>query len=364
MAKEPDESLDAGSDADSVSTNSHESANDPNREWDIEEILAEKTDLQTVYNEKTGNWEEQWVKLFLIKWKGWRLPFATWEPLANLVEGKEETLHQWQRQSMLRRRKDNDCFDVGEWEADRDKYRRRKDTKRMRRGLPPIWAVTSDTSDSDEDAKPQRASQKQSRYHGPPRVDESSDEDKPLAEKYNLSMISNADENEDEDEIPLREVKRRRISTDAQTSVKLPADTASTLARAKSPEQKIETHAKTTHQTTQTGQAGDLSHEASFFHKNAKLTSTEKPSEHSASTPTKAQEPVRGTYHILCDLDSLPDSHGVPKSIDTCQIMPDQLTRLITDLFSNNWGKATDQRKSSWINTSHDHRGQLFTHLQ
>ena len=168
---------------------------------------------RTLIHLQLGEWEEQEVKLFLIKWCGWRFPYWTWEPLPSLIEGKEETLHQWQQRSMQQRREKNEPFDVATWEADRREFLTRKNVKRARHGKPPVRFYASESGDVsddeylDDDHQLHSDPQPRPQARAKPKRADSSDEDRPLIDKQRVSIDLS------DDDMPLS--KRRRISEDA-----------------------------------------------------------------------------------------------------------------------------------------------------
>ncbi len=62
---------------------------EPNQEWEVEDIIGEKT------NRKTN------TKTYLVKWKGWTNRYNTWEPADNLKNARN-ILNDWNRKQKAR----------------------------------------------------------------------------------------------------------------------------------------------------------------------------------------------------------------------------------------------------------------------
>ena len=127
----------ASSDEDSISITSTRSS-DPEAEYNVEKILAEQV-------------HEDGVRRYLLKWEGYPLHSATWEPAENLLGA--QLLSNWEAEKAEIRAGTRSPFDVLEHEAaqeehiaEKQKRHRRRVAKRRKRGLP-----SGDTSDGSAD---------------------------------------------------------------------------------------------------------------------------------------------------------------------------------------------------------------------
>jgi len=122
--------------------------------YPLERILAERT-LEE--QDDDGLFVES--KEYLVKWEGYDVDRSTWEPGSNFENN--DTLHEWQAQSMKESRKFADAFDVEAWENRQEAIREakeqrhaRRNRQRKRRGLPEtVWPEEEEGSDG-EDANP------------------------------------------------------------------------------------------------------------------------------------------------------------------------------------------------------------------
>ncbi|GAB7327234.1 hypothetical protein MBLNU13_g11132t2 [Cladosporium sp. NU13] len=125
----------ASSDEDSISITSTRSS-DPEAEYNVEKILAEQV-------------HDDGMLRYLLKWEGYPLHSATWEPAENLLG--EQLLSNWEAEKAEHRAGTRSPFDVLEHEAaqeehiaEKQKRHRRRVAKRRKRGLPS--GSTSDAS--------------------------------------------------------------------------------------------------------------------------------------------------------------------------------------------------------------------------
>jgi len=115
----------ASSDEDSISITSTQES-DPEAEYNVEKILAERY--------------EDGVKQYLLKWEGYPLHSATWEPAENLIGAL--LLTNWEVEKLEVEAGAKSPFDVFEYEeaqedylAEKEKRHRRRKEKRRKRGL-------------------------------------------------------------------------------------------------------------------------------------------------------------------------------------------------------------------------------------
>ena len=76
------------SDTDSIATNTTTVSETEGKEWHVEKILAE----QRVRAED----DDAGQMLYLLKWEGWALGYASWEPRSN-IKG-DELMTKWSRE--------------------------------------------------------------------------------------------------------------------------------------------------------------------------------------------------------------------------------------------------------------------------
>jgi hypothetical protein len=114
------------SDSDSISVTSTRSS-DPEAEYNVEKILAEEV------------WDDG-VKRYLLKWEGYPLHSATWEPTENIIGA--QLLSNWEREQAEIKAGVRSPFDVLEHEkaqedhiAEKAERHRRRKAKRRKRGL-------------------------------------------------------------------------------------------------------------------------------------------------------------------------------------------------------------------------------------
>ena len=128
----------ASSDEDSISITSTQ-ASDPEAEYNVEKILAENT-------------LDNGAREYLLKWEGYPLHSATWEPAENLIGA--QLLSNWEAEKREVAAGKREPFDVLEFDEaqenfieEKAKRHRRRVAKRRKRGLPS--GSTSDASAND-----------------------------------------------------------------------------------------------------------------------------------------------------------------------------------------------------------------------
>lgn len=137
------------SDADSIATDSTQ-AEQAGESYGVEKILAED-----------NNWVGTGETKYLIKWEGYPLGEATWEPPENIDD--DILLQQWEEHKRLVRAGRAQAFDVGEFErafeiwaeGKAERHRRRKE-KRRKRGLSVSADENYEEAEAVVEASPER----------------------------------------------------------------------------------------------------------------------------------------------------------------------------------------------------------------
>ncbi|KAJ8120015.1 hypothetical protein ONZ43_g3170 [Nemania bipapillata] len=115
------------SDDDDLSiTSTHIEDNDSEREWEVDDILADRPDPN-----------DPDAMQYLIKWEGFKLEDCTWEPVKNLGEG---LLAKWDENKSEIGAGIREIFDLATYDvacAERAERHIRRNAKRQRLGLPP-----------------------------------------------------------------------------------------------------------------------------------------------------------------------------------------------------------------------------------
>ncbi|KAI1126571.1 hypothetical protein F5Y10DRAFT_244592 [Nemania abortiva] len=106
-------------------TSTHIEDNDSDKEWDVEDILADRPDP-----------DHPGALQYLIKWEGFKLEDCTWEPVQNLGEG---LLAKWEDNKSEINAGTRENFDLATYDtacAERIERHVRRNAKRQRLGLP------------------------------------------------------------------------------------------------------------------------------------------------------------------------------------------------------------------------------------
>ncbi|KAI1433064.1 hypothetical protein GGR50DRAFT_670724 [Xylaria sp. CBS 124048] len=153
----PEQQFNEDEDEDDVSiTSTNAGDNDDDKEWDVDDILAERR-----------NPDYPDAMQYLIKWEGFELKDCTWEPLENLGDG---LLAKWEENKAEIEAKTREPFDMTLFEAacaERAERHMRRNAKRQRLGMPltlpfppgytgdafGISPVNQDLSDSEGEAR-------------------------------------------------------------------------------------------------------------------------------------------------------------------------------------------------------------------
>ncbi|KAI0876361.1 hypothetical protein GGS24DRAFT_451696 [Hypoxylon argillaceum] len=122
-------------DEDDISLNSTDvEDNDSEKEWEVEDILADRPDPNNPN-----------ALHYLIKWEGFKLEYCTWEPVENLGDG---LLAKWDENKSEIEAGNREIFDLRTYEAaceERAKRQVRRNAKRQRLGLlPPSTTIYTD----------------------------------------------------------------------------------------------------------------------------------------------------------------------------------------------------------------------------
>lgn len=124
-------------DDDDVSiTSTHQDENDSEKEWEVEDVLAERP-----HPEIPG------ARQYLIRWDGFELEYSTWEPVENLGEG---LVTKWEENKTEIDAGTRKGFDLALYDAacvGRTERHMRRNAKRQRLGLPQTLPVTPEYSE-------------------------------------------------------------------------------------------------------------------------------------------------------------------------------------------------------------------------
>lgn len=129
-----------------ISLTSSAEDNDSNQEWEVDDVIA----VDDEYRGENGNVETR----FLVRWTGYQLGDATWEPEDHLGS---ELLEQWQERKARQARGEEPEFEVQAWLDDRKaldqaklERHRRRNAKRRKLGL----ELTEPIEDEEDDFDP------------------------------------------------------------------------------------------------------------------------------------------------------------------------------------------------------------------
>ncbi|KAI0426985.1 hypothetical protein F5Y09DRAFT_317387 [Xylaria sp. FL1042] len=124
-------------------TSTNPGENDTEKEWEVDDILAERP------HPDNPN-----ASLYLIKWEGFKLEDCTWEPLEHLGDG---LLQKWEEHQTEIGAGKREMFDLALFDracAGRTERHRRRNAKRRRLGLPLTLPLLPERADSTRVASP------------------------------------------------------------------------------------------------------------------------------------------------------------------------------------------------------------------
>ncbi|KAI1348561.1 hypothetical protein F5Y01DRAFT_291740 [Xylaria sp. FL0043] len=133
-----------GEDDDDLSiTSTNVGENDSEKEWEVDDILAERQHP-----------DDPDASQYLIKWEGFKLEDCTWEPLEHLGDG---LLQEWEQHQTEIAAGNREMFDLALYDAacaERIERHRRRNAKRRRLGLPLTHPFLSEYIDDTPVASP------------------------------------------------------------------------------------------------------------------------------------------------------------------------------------------------------------------
>lgn len=193
-------------------SDTEESQYGENQEWQMDNILA-----QTKIWEEDDNGVGEYQDSYLVKWTGYSIYKATWEPKEHFVNAAE-VLHLWQDRKMRQLRGGESEFDVERFEDKQDqiqdKRRRRHQRRNRKRRMMGLTEKLYDDGDQEADDEDDGDVFHADETATP--VSES-DDDRPLSmgRRKRSATMTTSDSDQTMDNLP----KRRRLdSADSKPS--------------------------------------------------------------------------------------------------------------------------------------------------